>query len=115
MRKYVLSAVVLIVAGSLALLTAQGEPKIKEMKGKWMMVRAESTMSVENVANGVVITITSENPEAVSILQNDWARRAANWNKSLKKKKSKESAAESGANGEKVKGEKKQAEKKEKK
>ena len=43
-----------------------------------------SEMKVENTPNGVVVTITAQDPAAIAGLQEEWAKRAAKWNEGKK-------------------------------
>ena len=85
MRRYVLFALVLTMVGSLALLTAQNRPRVEGKRNKLAMMRQASTMTVENLEDGVLIKVTSSDPNVVEMLQQEWAKRAESWNSDIVK------------------------------
>ena len=83
MKRYGLIALALMFVVTLA---AQPEGAVKMMKDKKREMMANSTMSVENTAGGVVVTVSSDDAETIAALQQFWSQRAEQWNEKGKPK-----------------------------
>ena len=116
MRKYVLSMVLLVMLGSLAIVMAQGKGKLKPIKDPMGDMQRNSVMSVEAIADGVVIRISSSDPDTVKLLQDEWGRRADAWNTAYRHNQRKKNSPKKSELSEREKaGGKRPAEKKQKK
>ena len=78
MKRYGLIAIALVFVATLA-----AQPKKMEGKrDRRQEMISGSAMVVKNIDKGVIITVTSDDPELVKVIQNYWGRRAQNYGNS---------------------------------